>query len=253
MGGSSLAACTEEEGDAVQDKTREVVDGVEGKSRALGKELQDNYGDQSKEIAAKAGEKGKDLMAQAGERGKELAGEAGEKGKAFAGEAGQEARARLQKLWGEVPERGELSEQAKGLLHDGAQVSNAGAEAAVTKGTQLAPVAADIAKTLMSAVDSELLIEPVVQDLADEAARAELDAKIADMPRVETIDGVQVGFKELVQTDTAGRTTESSYLILWRRDDKLLGLVYRSKKRVKVDELIAQAPRLLKLVQGSMG
>ncbi len=191
------------------------------------------FGCTAQEVEDKAREVG-DKAKQAGE---DLADKAGDKAKSW---------------WAdEVPGSGELSENATELLRKGAADSG-GVEGIVTRGVQLAPVALDVAKTLHSAIDSDTLVEPIVQDVDDQDAQAALDGKINDMPRVETIEGLSVGFKDMTQYDTGGRTTESAYLVLWRRDDRLLGFVYRSRKRVDLETLVRETPRLIGLVQGAL-
>lgn len=183
-------------------------------------------------------EKVEALGSQAEAKGRELADAAGDKAKQW---------------WDdEVPDTGELSSKGKQLLATGAERSGGGVEAALARGQQLAPVALEVGKALREAVQSDTVIEPIVQKVDDPAAQSELDGKIADMPRVETIEGVDVGFKEMTQYDTTGRTTESSYLVLWRRDDRLLGFIYRSKKRIELEALVKDAPRLIALVQGAL-
>lgn len=178
--------------------------------------------------------------------------EVGDKAKSAGEELADRAGERAKSWWAdEVPTTGELSEKATALVHEGAADSG-GVEAILARGVQLAPVALDVAKTLHSAIDSETLIEPVVQSVDDEAKQSALDGKIKDMPRVETIDGLSVGFKDMRQYDTGGRTTESAYLVLWRRDDRLLGFVYRSRKRIDIDTLIGETPRLIGLIQGAL-
>ena len=190
--------------------------------------------------AREAGDKAK----QAGE---DLAEQAGDKTRALANDASGKAK----RWWAdEVPDSGELSDKALALVREGADAG--GVESFVTRGVQLAPVAVEVAKTLHSVVDGDTVIEPVVQKVDDDAAKAELDAKIADMPRVEAIEGVSVGFKDMKQYDVGGRTSESAYLVLWRREDHLLGFVYRSHHRVDVDTLVRQTPRLIGLVQGAL-
>ncbi|MFO7565738.1 MAG: hypothetical protein R6X02_24055 [Enhygromyxa sp.] len=216
----------------------------------LGLALLPACGDTARDRAREVGE-------QAADKSKELAGELGDKAKGKAGELGDAAKDKAgefgDKLGGAAKDKaGELSDSAKDIFARGAASSEGGVEALLAKGQQLAPVAFDIAKTLGGAFDSDVKIEPIVQKLDDPDAQAELDAKIKDMPRVETIDGVDVGFKDVTAWDSGGRETESAYLILWRRDNRLLGLVYRSRKRVKVDTLVAEAPRLLGLVSGAL-
>jgi hypothetical protein len=196
----------------------------------------------SEDAAEKAVEKAVDkAVDKAKDKGKELAGDLGDKAKDKAGQ-----------LWAERPTTGELSDSAKNIFSKGAESSDGSVEALLAKGVQLAPVALDVAKTLHSAIDSDVDIEPIVQKLDDEQGQAELDARIKDMPRVETIDGVDVGFKDVSQWDSGGHESQSAYLILWRREDRLLGLVYRSRKRVHVDQLVEEAPRLIGLVSGAL-
>lgn len=202
--------------------------------------------DAADQAVDKARDKAKDKALELGER-------AADKGKALATEVGGKAKDKAGELWAERPQTtGELSDAAKGIFEKGAAASDGGVEALVAKGEQLAPVAVDIAKTLHSAIDSDVEIEPIVQKLDDEQSQADLDLRIKDMPRIATIDGLDVGFKDVTQWDSGGRQTESAYLVLWRRDDRLLGLVYRSQKRVNVDELVAEAPRLIGLVTGAL-
>lgn len=203
--------------------------------------------DELEDKAKQAGDKAKQAGAEALEKGKELGEQAGEKSKELAGRA----KDGVEDWWSdEAPSSGELSDRAKTLL-DGALPEN-GVEAALARGTQLAPAALEIGKAIHGAIDSDTKIEPIIQKVDDQGAQAELDAKIAGMPRVETIEGVSVGFKDMTQYDSGGRTSESAYLVLWRKDDRLLGFVYHSRQRISIDKLVAEAPRLIKLVQGAL-
>ncbi len=204
------------------------------------------------EAADAAKDKARAVGDQAAEKSKALAGELGDAAKHKADELGDAAKHKAGELWAEAPGTGELSDAAKGIFASGAEASGGGVEALLARGEQLAPAALGVGKTLRGFVDNDTSIEPIVQKLDDPAAQAELDARIKDMPRVETIDGVDVGFKDVTQWDSAGRETESAYLILWRREDRLLGLVYRSRKRIHIDKLVAEAPRLLGLVTGAL-
>jgi hypothetical protein len=213
-----LLAC---EPEAAKDKAKEVSEAAKEKAKEVG--------EQAKEAGAKAKDRAGELADEAVDKGKELVAEGKEK-------------------WAE--RRGELSDAGKGILAKGAASSGDSVEALLHNGHQVAPVALEVAKTLHGAVRSDVDVEPIIQNLDDENAQQELDRRIADMPRVETIDGVDVGFKEVTQWDTAGRETQSAYLILWRRDKRLYGLIYRSNNRIDIDKLVAEAPRLIKLVQG---
>jgi hypothetical protein len=228
----ALPACQSEE---AKEKAREVGEQAKEMAKEAGQEAKE-AGAKAKEVAKEVGQEAKEAGAKVKEAGEHLADEAAEKGK---------------EMWAE--RRGELSDNAKDILAQGAASSASSVEAFVHKGTQVAPVAIEVAKTLQDTVDSDVDIEPIVQNLDDKDAQAELDKRIADMPRVETIDGVDVGFKEVTQWDTTGRGQESAYLILWRRDARLFGLVYRSKNRINVDKLVEEAPRLVRLVNGQAG
>ena len=193
--------------------------------------------DQAKEAAKEVGELAKDKAREVGEQAKDKA-----------GELADDAVDRGKQLWAE--RNGQLSDAANGILARGAQAQSDGVEALLSKGQQLAPVAMDVAKTLHSTVDADVDIEPIIQDLDDEEAQRQLDQRIGDMPRVETVNGVDVGFRDVSAWDSGGRESESAYLILWRADTRLIGLVYRSRQRIHIDKMVAEAPRLISLVQG---
>lgn len=218
-------ACSAQE---IEDKAREVGD----KAKQGGEQLADKAKQGGEELADKAGDKAREV----GDKTRELAGE---------------AKHEVADWWtDEAPSSGELSDRAKSLL-DAALPEN-GIEAALHSGVQLAPVALEIGKAFHGAIDSDTRVEPIIQAVDDPDAQAQLDAKIAGMPRVETIEGVSVGFKDMTQYDSGGRTTESAYLVLWRKNDRLLGFVYHSRNRISIDKLVAEAPRLIKLVQGAL-
>ena len=42
--------------------------------------------------------------------------------------------------------------------------------------------------------------------------------------------------------------TGSGYLVLWRRGDKLIGFVWKSKRDVDLAVLLGEAPRLMGLI-----
>ena len=97
------------------------------------------------------------------------------------------------------------------------------------------------------------MLEPVYQPIGapgddPETGNAKADAAIKDMGRVEVVDGVSVGFKDLTSTSTRERVSERGYLVLWRKDDHLVGFVYRSRKTIDLEKLVAEAPKLLGLV-----
>ncbi len=151
--------------------------------------------------------------------------------------------------WADIPGTGELSDTAKGWL-DGA-TDRGTIEAVVREGTQLAPVALEIGKSLHDAIDSDTAIEPIYQEIEPGEAE-EVDAAIEDMPRTEVVDGLTIGFKQLDETTNTHKIKERGYLVTWRDGDRLYGFVYRSKRTIDIDKLVADAPRLLKLTRAAV-
>ena len=68
--------------------------------------------------------------------------------------------------------------------------------------------------------------------------QAEVDAAIKGMPKTEGVDGMTIGFKDMVDMDGAERKSEAGYLVVWRRGDKLIGFVYRSKMKIDFAKLV---------------
>ncbi len=153
------------------------------------------------------------------------------------------------KAWADIPGTGELSETAKGWL--AAATDEQTIETVVREGKQIAPVAVEIGKSFAEAVDSETAIEPIYQKV-EPGKTAEVDAAIADMPRTEVVDGLTLGFKQLDETSNAKKVKERGYLVTWRDGDHLYGFVYRSKRTIDIEKLVADAPRLLKLARGAV-
>ncbi|MCY1055097.1 hypothetical protein [Nannocystis sp. SCPEA4] len=162
--------------------------------------------------------------------------------------------ARAARAWAENLNLGELSEAARGWLRKGAEASSSGIEAVLQKGEQVVPVAVEIGRALGGAVDTSTQFEPIYQEVpggSSELAerRAEADAAIQGMPRVEVIDGLSVGFKQLSSFDVGHHASESAYLVMWRQHDRLIGFVLRSRRDVALAELVREAPRLVALVR----
>ena len=158
---------------------------------------------------------------------------------------------------GELVRSGQLSEAARGWLQRGAQASRGGIEALLQRGEQALPVALEIAQALRSAIDSDTRIEPIYQEVSGAspelaARRAEADSLIDTMPRVEVIDGLQVGFKDLSSLATDRQISEQAYLVVWRQDDRLIGFIYRSRRSVDLVQLVGLAPRLIGLVRSAL-
>jgi len=190
--------------------------------------------------AAPALEKGKEVVAD----GVDAAKPALEKGVEVVGDT---AKALVEDL----PDSGELSDRSKDWLEK-AEDAGEGIEGIVAKGTQLAPVALEIGRVVNESVDKDMAIEPIYQELGDETAQAELDEKLAKMPKTQEVDGVKIGFKQLTETSSEKKITEKAYLVIWRRDDHLVGFIYRTRSEVDIDKLIAETPRLVKLIDGAL-
>jgi hypothetical protein len=192
----------------------------------------------------------------------QTAGAAAEQGKAavdLAKRAGDQAEALTKetekaatKALADVSEVGDLSAATKEWLAKGTDAAGRSIEAVVGAGAQLAPVALQIGKVLDQAVDREISIEPIFQRLDDASAQARTDTAIGEMPRVEVIDGLQVGFKRVSELDVHRHKTESAYLVVWRKSDHLVGFVYRSRREIDIERLVAETPRLVRLVLAAL-
>lgn len=158
---------------------------------------------------------------------------------------------KLDELKDEIPTTGELSGKALDYLKS--DDAKEGAASAIDSGAQLLPVAKEVADVLSRSVEKDLVIEPIVQKVDDEAKRAELDKQIGEMPRTEVVDGMTVGFSQMSQKSTEGTVDESAYLVMWRKGDYLLGFFYRSRKEVDVEVLVREAPRIIELVSKTVG
>ncbi len=109
-----------------------------------------------------------------------------------------------------------------------------------------APEVVRIAKAIGGSISSDTTVLPIYRPVADKAA---VDEQIGDMPRVEVIDGVTVGFSQVRKLDPKEKVDEDAYLVLWRRDATLVGFVYQKKSRIDLETLIAETPRLMKLMR----
>ncbi len=114
----------------------------------------------------------------------------------------------------------------------------------IVAGEQLVDRAGDIARKVGPKVGDGLGIQIIYEKVGDAGAQAALDRAIGAMPRVEVIDGLTVGFSP---------QSKRQYLIVWRQGDALIGLVYTSLVDRIIDEVVAQARRLVKLVHAAAG
>jgi hypothetical protein len=167
--------------------------------------------------------------------------------------------ARAARDWaGGLVASGQLSETVEGWLRRGAAASGSGIEAVLRRGEQAVSVAREIGKALVSAVDVDTMIEPIYQEVVGDSPelavrRSEADEAIRGMSRVEVIEGLQVGFKELSSVDLGHHLSERAYLVVWRQDDRLIGFVYRSRRDIAMAELVDAAPKIVALVRSSLG
>ncbi len=72
------------------------------------------------------------------------------------------------------------------------------------------------------------------------------------MPRTEVVDGLKIGFKQMDETTNTHQIKERGYLVTWRDGDRLYGFVYRSKRSIDIDKLVADTPRLLRLAKAAV-
>lgn len=167
----------------------------------------------------------------------------------YVDKASGSARAWARSWMPELPTTGDLSEQASRWIEDAA-ADDARAEYWLDKGKQSLPVAREIGRTVNEAIERDFVVEPVYRPLDDELDLVAVDASIASMPRVEVIDGLTVGFRKLAADDMEGRETQAAFLVLWRAERNLVGFIFRSRRKIRLDKLVAETPRLVELVRG---
>ena len=224
----ALGACETDREDATQ------------KVAAMGKKASD-AADATKKFADDASQAGKDAI----DTTKDATNKVVATGK-DAADKGKEWYASAAAAWAGIPGTGELSETAKGWLASATDEETI--EAVVREGTQIAPVAVEIGRTLHDAIDSDTAIEPIFQKVPPGESE-QVDAAISDMPRTEVVDGLKIGFKQLDETTNTHKIKERGYLVSWRDGDYLYGFVYRSKRSIDIEKLVADTPRLLRLAK----
>jgi len=187
--------------------------------------------------------------------GKEVAGPIFKQGREAARPLVDDASAYTRSWLPDLPDSGELSEQAQTWI-SGAANDDDRVEYWLDKGEQAVPVARDIGRTLNDAVERDFVVEPIYRKVTTagdgDVDLTAIDASIAAMPRVEVIDGLTVGFRRLAADDTEGREKQSAYLVLWRAEHHLVGFVFRSRRKIRLDKLVAEAPRLIALVRAAL-
>lgn len=161
-------------------------------------------------------------------------------------ESGKEAAKALSEEGGTLAEKtGALSGHAQAWLEDRARSGQV--EALVVKGKTVAPVALEVGRVLGEAVDEQTVIEPIYRTI--DAPPDEVDAAIQSMPRVEVVDGLTVGLERMDGLEGTEVVKGRGYLVMWRQDDRLVGFVYRSRRSIDLEHLVAEAPRLVRLTK----
>jgi len=198
----------------------------------------------------KAGELADDAVDASKKKAGELADSAVDASKEAASDLVDATKSGAKALWADVRDDGELSESAKAWLKAQATGDDTTIEAVLVKGVQLAPVALEATKVLVQATDSETAIEPIFQKVDGDTTKT--DAAIKGMPRVEVIDGLTVGYKQMDSLDASKKVEQRGYLVMWRHEDHLVGFVYRSTKTIDIETLVAETPRLVRLTQQAL-
>lgn len=199
--------------------------------------------DAAREAASNVASRASSEAESAKSAAEKKAAEFGEAAKSAAPGVALEAK---RKLFG-LGDGAELSGPLKTWLEASAKDAGS-AEGLVAKGARSAPVLLEAATVLNGAVDDETVIEPIYAPL-DPKSVAEVDATIGGMPSVEVIDGVKVGFKKLDSMSTEEIVKEQAVLVLWRRDDHLMGFVVRKKRKIDLAMIIRETPRLMRLME----
>lgn len=150
-----------------------------------------------------------------------------------------------------LSDTGALSEAGVAWLSSQKPAEGAtGVEGVVAKGIQIAPVVIEAHRVMNEAVDEDTAIEPIYQKI-EAGKEPELDASIKAMPRMDVIDGVTVGFKKLDAIENAKLKKEQAVLVMWRRDDHLVGFLYRSQRTIDLEVVVKETPRLYKLMNAA--
>ncbi len=206
--------------------------------------------DKASELADKAADKASALGDEALDASKKAAVDTVEASKKAAADLAAATRTGAHELFNDLRDDGQLSASTKAWLHTQAEDASASIENVVVTGVQLAPVAVEASKVLIDAVDSDTAIEPIFQRVTEDPAK--VDAAIGDMPRVEVVEDVTVGFKQFDALTGSEQIKQRGYLVMWRHEDHLVGFVYRSTRTIDLDTLVAETPRLIRLTQKAL-
>lgn len=240
---------------AVRDASNEAV----AASKKAAGDLADKASDEATKLGNRASDEATKLGTKAADEATRLGDEAAEATKDAAGELADKAidatkaAAEVTKdgavaIYEDLRDDGELSRTAKGWL--AAQAKGTSIESLVIKGAQLTPVALEASSVLLEAVDSDTAVEPIFQRIDEDPAT--VDAAIGDMPRVEVVEDVTVGFKQLEGFEGSDHVKERGFLVMWRYEDHLVGFVYRSRRTIDLAMVVAETPRLIRLTQKAL-
>jgi len=144
-----------------------------------------------------------------------------------------------EKYWNDREEHARAAVEAVRPYADRAGTS---VSSMIVAGEQVVDKVGQIAREVAPKVGAGLGIQIIYEKIGDAGAQAALDRAIGKMPRVEVIDGLTVGFSP---------QSKRQYLVVWRQGDALVGFVYTSLLDRIIDEVVAQAPRLVKLVRAA--
>lgn len=235
------------------DSARSTVDASSKSVSEASAEAVETSKKTASELADKASDEATKLSQDAVEASKKAADEAVDATKKAADEAVEATKQGARSLYDDLRPDGELSRTAKAWLAK--QATEGNIVSYVNKGVQLAPTAAEASRVLVDAVDSDTAVEPIYQQLGDdtEADLATVDAAIADMPRVEVVEDVTVGFEQLEGFEGTDHVKERGFLVMWRHQDHLVGFVYRSKRRIDLAAVVAETPRIIRMTQQILG
>jgi hypothetical protein len=237
----ALATACGSTDDAVKASEKAAADAAQASKKAAA-----DAADASKKAAAELADKAADSSKKTAI---ELADKAADSSKKAADELVDATKSGAKALYDDLRNDGELSDSAKEWLK--AQASDESTiEGVLVKGVQLAPVALEASMVLADAVDTETALEPIFQKVDSDTGKT--DAAIGGMPRVEVVDGLTVGFKQMDTLDASKKVEQRGYLVIWRHEDHLVGFVYRSTRTIDIERLVAETPRLVKLTQKAL-
>lgn len=130
-------------------------------------------------------------------------------------------------------------EDAVEIIRPYVQKGKGQVEELIVAGKANAVQAARLAAAAAPALADGVGFRPIYIELGDQNEQKAIDGAIGNMPRVEVIDGLTVGFRAF---------TKRQLLVVWRQDDRMVGFVYTSLLDVAIEHVVEQAPRLIGLV-----